>query len=243
LNDQEAVLMRTFASAHTVLRLEGGEFVSLTDPPNDCQQAAAGCQNLGTWPVLVGDESKGERDTLLSSPIILPDYPQIAPESNGDLFDGTEIDEILTLRIQTMTDEEKMEMRTVDEHARRLLERADNATGQDMLKLHGVMREGRSFDDQIFGTSKPLEGVSFGETYLQPGDKVRICPKSRADVMDMALAGKTGIIEAIEQDAEDRVQLGLVLQDDPGMDLGMLRQPGHRFFYTLDEIEPLEKGE
>lgn len=240
LEDQDHILMRTFASAHTVLRIEEGEFVSLTDPPEDCREAAANCQNLGTWPVLAGDEAKGERDTLLSSPIIIPDYPQIAPESAGDLFDGTEIDEILTLRIQTMTEDEKLEMRMVDEHARRLLERVDGATCQDMLRLHGTMREPRSFDEQIFGNSKRLEGVAYGEVYLQPGDRVRISPKGRADIMDMALAGKTGIIEAVEEDAEGRVQLALVLPNDPGMDLGMMRQPGHRFFYGLDEIEPLK---
>jgi len=242
LEEQEEILMRTFASAHTVLRIQGGEFVSMTDPPADCESAAAKCQNLGTWPVLVGDEEKGERDTVLSSPIILPDYPQIAQESAGDLFDGTEIDEILTLRIQTMTDDEKLEMRMVDEHARRLLERVENTSGQDMLLLHGAMREPRSFDEQIFGNSKRLNGVAFGELFLQPGDRVRISPKGRADVMDMALAGKTGIIEAVEEDAEGRVQLALVLPDDPGMDLGMMRQPGHRFFYGLDEIEPLGAG-
>jgi hydrogenase maturation protease len=241
LNDQNAVLMRTFASTHAVLEIGNGEFVSMTDPPPECQAAAEGCENIGTWPVLVGDEECGERHTLLSSPIILPDYPQIAPESSGDLFDGTEIDEILTLRIQTMTDEEKMEMRMVDEHARRVLERTENTTGQDLLKLHGTLRDISSFDDLIFGSSKRLEKISFGETHLQPGDKVRISPKGRADVMDMALAGKTGIIEALEEDAEGRVQLALVLEDDPGADMGMLRQPGHRFFYGLDEVELLQE--
>jgi hydrogenase maturation protease len=77
---------------------------------------------------------------MLSSPIILYDYPQIAPESAGDLFDGTEIDEILTLRILTLTDEEKREMRGVDERARRLLERTETLPPEQMMKLHGAMR-------------------------------------------------------------------------------------------------------
>jgi hypothetical protein len=242
LDDQEAVIMRTFASTHTILHLQGGEFISLTDPPAAYQQAVAGCQNTGTWPVLVGDEEKGERDTMLSSPIILSDYPKIAPESSGDLFDGTEIDEILTLRILTMTDEEKREMRGVDEHARRLLERTEKIGEHDLLKMHGVMRPDRSFDENIFGTSKRLDGVSVDDVYLKAGNLVRIRPKGRADVMDLALAGKTAVIEALEQDAEGRVHLALVLQDDPGKDLGLLRQPGHRFFYGLDEIEPLREG-
>ncbi|MDB6110881.1 MAG: hypothetical protein JWR69_2631 [Pedosphaera sp.] len=240
--DQAEVLMRTFASTHTILHLQGGEFISLTDPPPACERAVAGCKNIGTWPVLIGEEEKGERDTILSSPIILSDYPKIAPESSGDLFDGTEIDEILTLRILTMTDEEKREMRGVDEHARRLLERTETIDGQDLLKMHGEMRADRSFDETIFGTSKPVKGVSVDDVHLQAGSLVRIQPKGRADVMDMALAGKTAVIEALEQDAEGRVHLALVLQDDPGKDLGLMRQPGHRFFYGLDEIEPLCEG-
>ncbi|MDB6017375.1 MAG: hypothetical protein JWR19_1864 [Pedosphaera sp.] len=242
LEKQDVILMRTFASTHTILRIAGGEFISLMDPPSAWQPAANRCQNIGTWPVLVGDEEKGERDTLLSSPIILADYPRIAPESSGNLFDGTEIDEILTLRIMTMTEEEKREMRLVDEHARRLLERTEGMGEDHLLKMHGVMRANRSFDENVFGTSTRLEGVSVNEVYLQAGNLVRIRPKGRADVMDMALAGKTAMIEAVELDAEGRVHLAVVLQDDPGKDLGLLRQPGHRFFYGVDEIEPLREA-
>jgi hydrogenase maturation protease len=110
----------------------------LLDPPAAFREAAAGCQNVGTWPVLVGEE--GERDCLLSSPIILYDYPQVAPESAGDHFDGTEIDEMLTLRILTLTEQEKHEMRSVDERARQLLERTETLPAEHLLKLHGVVR-------------------------------------------------------------------------------------------------------
>ncbi len=242
LNDPSEVLMRTLVSTHTILKAEGAEWISLTDPPSNCRSAAASCKNIGTWPVLVGDEDKGDRDTLLSSPIILSDYPRIAPESAGSYFDGTEIDEMLTLRIMTMTDEEKREMRQVDEHARRLLERTEDLREDELLKMHGAMRTKRSFDEAFFGSKTKLQGVALGDVYLQPGDRVKIRPKARADIMDVALAGKTAVIEAVEQDAEARVHLALVLQDDPGKDLGLLRQPGHRFFYGLDEIEPLQES-
>ncbi|MBA2743286.1 MAG: hypothetical protein H0U43_03085, partial [Chthoniobacterales bacterium] len=106
LENQDGVVMRTFASTHTVLHVTGGDFIYLMDTTEFYTEAAAGCKNINTWPVLVG-AGKNETDTMLSSPIILYDYPQIAPESAGDLFDGGEIDEILTLRIMTMTDEEK----------------------------------------------------------------------------------------------------------------------------------------
>jgi hydrogenase maturation protease len=121
-----------------VLRVAGGEFVSLLEPPDEYREAAIACRHVGVWPVLVGLE--GQRDTVLASPIILYDYPQIAPESAGDLFDGTEIDEILTLRIMTLTDEEKREMRGLDDRTRRILERTEAMPAEQLTKLHGALR-------------------------------------------------------------------------------------------------------
>ena len=89
----------------------------------------------------------------------------------------------------------------------------------------------------------PPESVRVFGIELRVGDRVRITPKKKADILDMALAGKIAVIEAIEQDFEDHVQLGLVLDDDPGREFGMMRQPGHRFFFSPDEIEPVLKGE
>jgi hypothetical protein len=251
LSDGDAVLMRTLASTHTILRVTNGEFISLMAPPAGLEEAVAACKNIGTWPVLVGDEAKPDRDTMLSSPIILYDYPRIAPESAGQLFDGTEIDEILTLRVLTMTDAEKREMRSVDDHARRLLERTERLPESALLNLHGTIRQVEpsagaapppiDFDD-FFGPSTALQGVSVKGVYLKTGDRVRLRPKARADVMDLALEGRTAVIEAVEQDLEKRVHLAVVLEDDPGKDLGMLRQPGHRFFYGVDEIEPLTEA-
>ncbi len=138
LRSRDEALMRSFVSTHTILSIRAGEFVSLLDPPVGLREAASSCRNAGTWPVLVGEA--GERDAMLSSPIILYDYPQIAPESAGELFDSTEIDEILTLRILTLTDEEKREMRAVDERARRLLERTESLPVERLMKLHGTVR-------------------------------------------------------------------------------------------------------
>lgn len=130
--------MQSMASTHTILGVESGEFISLMDPPDAWREAVAGCQNVGTWPVLVGEE--GKRDIMLSSPIILYDYPQVAPESPGDFFDGTEIDEMLTLRILTMTDEEKRAMASIDEQTRRLLQRTQALTPEQIRGLHGTIR-------------------------------------------------------------------------------------------------------
>lgn len=135
---RERALLRATVSTHTILGVTGGEFVSQLDPPEKFRSAASSCNNIATWPVLVGTEPA--KDMMLSSPIILYDYPQIAPESAGNLFDGTEIDEILTLRIMTLTDEEKREMRAVDERARQILERTETLPVEQFMKMHGAVR-------------------------------------------------------------------------------------------------------
>jgi hypothetical protein len=139
-------LMQSLLSAHTILAVEGGEFVSLLDPPAALKEFVSACSNIGTWPVLAGEE--GRRETMLSSPIILYDYPQIAPESPGNLFDGTEIDEILALRILTLTEDEKHEMRSADAHARQILERTESMPVEHFMKLHGVLRGLRPADSE-----------------------------------------------------------------------------------------------
>jgi hypothetical protein len=134
-------IRQTFVSTHTALEVEGGEFVSLMDPPEEFREAAQGCENIKTWPVLVGEE--GERNKMLSAPIILYDYPQIAPESPGDLFDGTEIDQLLIFNVLTLTDEEKEEMRASDPRAREILERTESLSPEELMNLHGAIREFR----------------------------------------------------------------------------------------------------
>jgi len=136
---RDEALLHSFVSTHTILEVDNGAFVSLLDPPGEYKSAAHACANTGTYPVLVGEE--GNHEFMLSSPIILYDYPQIAPESAGDLFDGTEIDEILTLRIMSLTDEEKREMRGADVLARQLLERTESLSAEEMMSLHGVMKK------------------------------------------------------------------------------------------------------
>lgn len=135
---RDEVLMDSLVSAHTLLEVHGGQFMSLTDPPEPWRELASECHNVGTWPVLVGDE--GDTDTMLSAPIILSDYPQVAPESPGDFFDGTEIDEMLTLRILTLTDEEQREMAGVDAGACELLARTQAMAREELASLHGTFR-------------------------------------------------------------------------------------------------------
>jgi hypothetical protein len=139
--------MAVLASTHAIAHVQNGSFVSLADPPLEFREAAAVCRNTGVWPVPTGEIGSGE--FLLISPIILYDYPQIAPESAGDLFDGTEIDEILSLRILTLTDPEKDEIRATDPRTRQLLERTETLSEKDLMRLHGVMRNPRALEGQL----------------------------------------------------------------------------------------------
>ncbi len=242
---------RAHVSAHLLLGIEEGAFVSLLDPGPEFQAAATACSNQGIFPVLAGEA--GDRSRMLCSPIILYDYPQIAPESSGDFFDGTEMDEMLALRVLTLTDEEKEEMRISDPHAANILARTEALPGEHMLKLHGAVRgmrpvspaqqpeevDGRIEPWNPFDESPPLELVHVSGIDVRCGNRVRLWPGKKADILDMAMNGKVAIIEAIEQDLEGNVQFAVVLEDDPGKDMGLLRQAGHRFFFTPEEIEPL----
>jgi hypothetical protein len=87
----------------------------------------------------------------------------------------------------------------------------------------------------------PPESVLVFGVELRVGDRVRLWPQKTADIMDLALSGKVAIIEAIEQDFEDNVQFAVVLDDDPGREFGMMRQPGHRFFFGAEEVEPYKE--
>jgi hypothetical protein len=135
---RDEALPQSFVSAHVLLGVNNGEFVSLLDPAEVYKESTAGCHNVGVFPVLAGEEP--DRTMMLCSPIILYDYPKIAPESAGDFFDGTEMDEMLALRVLTLTDAEKQEMRDGDPRARRILERTESLTAESMLKTHGVIR-------------------------------------------------------------------------------------------------------
>jgi hypothetical protein len=144
--DRNAALLRSLLSAHTVVTASAANFVSLLEPPEALRDAVAACKNVGNFPVLVGQQP--ERDMLLCSPIVLYDYPQIAPESSNDFFDATEMDEMLTLRIMTLTDEEKSEMRFSDEHARKLLERTEQNARAQLMRTHGVIRSMRPVSEK-----------------------------------------------------------------------------------------------
>jgi hypothetical protein len=237
-------LRHSLAGAHTLLRVHGGAFVSLLEPPEWAAAAAAGCANQQTWPVLIGD--RRARDVLLSSPIILYDYPAVAPESPGDLFDATEIDEMLTLRIMTLTDAEKREARATDERARRVVERADTLPPAELDRLHGAIRRpaaqagGLELGALAAGLEvpRPEEAwVDVGSARVGKRSRVRLRPHRRADAMDMFLAGHTALVEGVYRTADDETYVAVTLDDDPAADLHSWY--GRFFYFFPDEIEPL----
>jgi hypothetical protein len=135
---RDEALRATLLAAHVVVRVQDGAFVSVLDPPEAVRADTVLCRSEGLWPVLVGAE--GARDTLLAAPIILYDYPCVAPESPGDLFDGTEIDELLIHSVLALTEEEKREVRDTDPRAREILERTSALTPAQLARLHGTLR-------------------------------------------------------------------------------------------------------
>lgn len=239
---QHNAILQALVSTHTLLQVRQGAFVSQLEPPDELSAPVQECQNLSTWPVLIGDE--GETDAMLSSPIILYDYPRIAPESVGTLFDGTEIDEILTLRILTLIDEEKREMREADARTRDLLERTEALSAEQLLKLHGVIRSLKPIDEAQKEPTEPAAPTEVAVTNgtVRTRDRVRLHPNARADAFDILLNGKTARVEEIKQDFEERCYLVVTLDDDPGREQEDERVlPGHRFFFYPQEIERLEE--
>src|SRR4051794_8691545 len=249
--EREDSLRRSLVSAHTMLAVRDGRFISLLDPPSEAKDAVAGCVNLHTWPVLAGPE--GSADVLLSSPIILYDHPAIAPESLDDLCDATQIDEILTLRIMTLTDEEKREARGTDPRARRIVDRADSIPDEILERLHGAVRSLRTVDagpavpeipgwEEFLnppGETPPEEAtLTIADVCVGKGTRVRLRPSRRADSMDFFLAGRDARVTGIFRDVEDACYVAVALEeDDP---TGDLHEATGRFFYFYpDEIEPL----
>jgi hypothetical protein len=232
---RDGALARALLGAHLLLAVRGGAFVSLLDPPASARAAAAACASVRTYPVLAGPP--GGRDLVLSAPIILYDHPQIAPESPGDLFDATEIDEILTLRTRLLLDDEKREIRATDARAAALLDRVDGMPPEQLGRLHGAVRGLSLADDG----PPPPRALRIGSAVVGPGARVRILRSlRRTDAQDMFLAGLPATVERIEQDVDGRDCLAVTVDGDPAAEL--LRWHGRYHYFYPDEVEPLDPG-
>ncbi|MQS17044.1 hypothetical protein F7Q99_33860 [Streptomyces kaniharaensis] len=246
---REEVLPRALVSAHLLLGLEHGAFLSATDPPEWARSAVEQCRNEHTWPVLAGPDGGGR--VVLSSPIILEDHPQVAPESLGTLYDATEIDEILALRTAALTDEEKREARGTDERAGAVIDLADSMPPEVLERLHGAVRGLREVTGGSPGTGQPwwdpgsdpdvaperdrvvVDGMAVGA-----GSRVLLRPgRRRTDAQDLFLRGRTAIVEAVLHDVDGSVHLAVTVEGDPGADLW--RAQGRFRYFQPDEVTPL----
>jgi hypothetical protein len=257
---REEALRRSLVACHTLLAVSGGRFVSLLDPPEWAAAAAAACRNEHTWPVLVGDPDR--RDVMLSSPIILYDHPVVAPESPGDLFDATEIDEILSLRTMALTDQEKREARGTDPRAAAIIDRVDAMPADVLERLHGAVRYLRGatgpggppqpdsapepvpwWDPAADASVSPAtDSVQIGPVAVARGSRVRLRPGShRADAQDMFLDGRLAEVQAVLTDVDDRPYLAVTLADDPAADLHQWH--GRFLYFSPDEVEPVPAGQ
>ncbi|MET3921155.1 hypothetical protein [Arthrobacter sp. UYEF20] len=258
-NRQDAIA-GSFIGAHVLLSLRDADFLSLLDPPGWAQDAAADCVQHRCWPVLAGPE--GQTDVLLVSPIILYDHPAVAPESPVALYDSTEIDEILTLRVLTLTEEEKSEARATDPRAAAIIDHCEAMSPEELQQLHGILRSPHAVEFQdsrgsLAGTEEepPAWWTPESEALVQPhmdavlingvpvsrGSRVRVNPSRRADAQDLFFAGQTGRVTSVHFDVDGSTHVGLVLEKDPAADLH--EGYGRSFYYAPEELEPLEDRE
>ncbi|MEU8437671.1 hypothetical protein AB0F18_33195 [Streptomyces sp. NPDC029216] len=258
---REEALPRSLVAAHLLLGLTPGSFLSLTDPPEWARSAVAACANLHTWPVLAGED--GRADVVLSSPIILEDHPAIAPESAGEMYDATEIDEILALRTAALTDQEKREARGTDPRAAAVVDLAESLPPEVLERLHGAVRSLREptggpgpeepAPDTLFtpdtpwwdpagaAPEEPAPGrVLVDGTPVGPGSRVVLRPGlRRTDAQDLFLRGRAAHVEAVLHDVDGGVHLAVTVEGDPGADIR--REQGRFLYFQPDEVTVAEE--
>jgi hypothetical protein len=264
VSGKDGAIRVSLIGAHLLLQAGEAAFSSLLDPPEEAAGAVERCRQRRCFPVLAG--VPGSTDVMLGAPIILYDYPQIAEQSPGALFDGTEIDEILTLRVLTMTEQEKAEARATDPRARAIIDRCEDLSPADMQRLHGILRDPggagpapadlrnadlRNADPVSFDTGdlpwwdpsadaavRPeVDTVTIQGVSVGRGSIVRVHPSRRADAQDLFFAGQLARVSAVLSDVEGNIHVALVLLDDPAIDLH--EWYGRYFYFAPDELEPM----
>ena len=248
---RDDALGHSLIAVHTMLAIDDGRFVSLLDPPDRAARAAACCHSDGTHPVLIGED-----DVVLSSPIILYDHPEVAAQSPGDLYDSLEIDEILALRVMTLTDEEKSEARGTDPRAAAIIDRCDEMSAETLGMLHGQMRPVEQpsgtassgdpsavpwWDPEVDASFDPwTETVWIGGTAVTKGSTVRLRPSHRADAQDIFLAGLTATVAGVFTSVDGDQHVAVTIDDDPATE--ELAWQGRYLFFHPDEVEPPTGG-
>ena len=247
---RDRALRCALAGFHLLFEADPGAFVSPADPPESARAAAKACENVRSWPVLAGPD--GDRTLVLAAPIILSDHPEIAPESPGDLFDATEIDEILSLRTMTLTETEKREARATDPRAAEIIDRCDHLSPELLDRLHGAVRALRPVaepeparlpaDESLWeGWSDPTvpgEGsVEISGVTVSRGSRVRLAPSHRADAQDFMLRDRVAHVAGVFEDLDGRTYLGVTLEDDPAAE--WMTGHGRYYYFFPDEVVPM----
>ena len=253
--DKNEAIAVSLIGTHLLLRVTDGEFVSLLEPPDSAAAAVARCAHHRCFPVLAGPPD--DRSLVLVSPIILYDHPEIAEQSKGALYDSTEIDEILTLRIMTMTDEEKAQARATDPLAAQIIDRCDAMSPEALLDLHGVLRNPHTpsegpglipevptdvdwWDPMADNAVRPdLDAILVNGTPVRRGTRVRLHPSRRADAQDLFYADRIARVTSVHEDVDGDQHVGVVLDDDPAADLHDWY--GRYLYFAPDEVEPLNE--
>jgi hypothetical protein len=249
--DKADAIARSMIGTHVIVEVVGGQFVSLLEPPPAAADAVSRCSQHRCFPVLAGPP--GTQDMLLVSPIILYDHPEVAEQSNTALYDCTEIDEILTLRVMTMTEDEKAQARATDPRAAQIIDQCDAMSPEAMARLHGVLRdphgvaelvpevpEGVDWWDPLADNAvRPeIDAVLVNGIRVARGSRVRLRPRRNADAQDIFVAGKTARVTSVHEDVEGNKHVGVVVNDDPAADLHDWY--GRYLYFSPDEVEPLE---
>jgi hypothetical protein len=252
--DKDAALRSSMIGTHLLLAGDRARFVSVIDPPEDARAAAERCTQHRCWPVLAGDGGpQGQTsDVVLAAPIILYDHPAVAPESTGPMFDSTEIDEILTLRVLTLTDEEKAQARATDARAAAIIDRCEQMSPAELQRLHGILRNPSAVDPEASqvltgdawwaaeaaaSVSPETDAVLIAGARVARGSRVRLRPSRRADAQDMFLAGREARVTAVHVDLDGETYVAVTLHDDPAAELHDWY--GRYLYFAPDELEPL----
>lgn len=249
---RDAVMRSSLLATHMLAAVDGGRFLSKIEPPEFAREESEACTNVGTFPVLVGADA-GD-DVVLSAPIILYDHPEVAPESQADFCDATEMDEMLALRVMTLTDEEKREARATDPRAAALVDLCDHMPPEMLDRLHGAIRSLRSIpstgsDGEIEDADKwwdpeadarldPFtDSMVIAGAVIAKGSKVTLRPGRRADAQDLFLAGKRATVSGLFSDVDGAQHVAVTVDDDPAADLHDWY--GRYLYFDPTEIEPV----
>jgi hypothetical protein len=230
--DRAGGLARSLLSTHPIVRVAGGRFVSALERPS---------ASVNTFPVL----ASAADDAVVGAAIVLPDHPQIAPESRGGLFDSTEIEEALLLHVHALSDAEREEIERQDPAVREMVARAAAATPGEIIALHGrvTLRDPETNEPPIEppGLTDPRSGEDIAQVdgvTFRRGGKVVIRPGIDADLHARMLEGRVATIERIFTDYDGKTHLGVTIDDDPGQEL--MRDTGRYLFFFAPEVEVIE---